>query len=117
MSTKEARKSYLNPKVCMEQRLKLKWFIAVVGDDNVCFEAVTVQCNTVQEAEAIRPRFFVFVTEGFGRQAKVELHIGAIALASGLAQKLPTRVAGKAVLWKAFGSFAVASGTKYLPNN
>lgn len=66
----------------MKQRLKLEWLVAVVGDYNVRFEAVTVQCNTVQEAEAIRPCLSVFVTEGLGRQAKVELHIGAIALTS-----------------------------------
>lgn len=49
-----------------------------------------------------------------GREAKVELDAGAVALAGGLAEKLPARVAREAVLGEVLCRRAVAARAKDL---
>jgi hypothetical protein len=98
----------------VQERLKLKGLVAVVGNDNGGGEALAGEGDAVEKAEAVGPGLLVLVGQRLGREAKVELDVGAVALAGRLAEKIPSRVAREAVLGEFFGFFAVAARAKNL---
>lgn len=98
----------------MQERLKLKGLVAVVGNDNGRRQALAGERDAVEQAEAVGPGLLVLLGQVPGREAKVELDVGAVPLAGGLAEKLPARVAREAVLGEVLGGRAVATGAKDL---
>lgn len=105
---------YLDAEIGVQERLKLKRLVAVVGDDNGGGQALAGQGDAVEEAKLVGPGLAVLVGERLGREAKVELDVGAVALAGRLAEELPARVAREAVLRELLGGLAVAACAKDL---
>jgi hypothetical protein len=90
--------SHLDPEVRVQQRLELKRLVTVIRNDERRAETVRVKRHAVQQAKLVRPQGLDLVVDGLPREAEVELDGGRGALGGRLAEELPARVAGEAVL-------------------
>lgn len=98
----------------MQQGLELERDLAIVSDDEGGVEALLVESDAVQQAKLVRPQALPLVVELLRGQSKVQLDARSRgALARGLAEELPARVAGEAVLGELGGGFAIG-GAKNL---
>ncbi len=98
----------------MQQSLAFKWLVAIIGNDNRRRQALSIQRDAVKQTKAVRPLLGGIGINGAGREAKVEFHAGAGALAGRLAEEVPARVSSKAMLRERFRSIVIGGNAKDL---
>lgn len=110
------RQRYLDLEIGMEQGLELEGLITLVTDDQCCDKALSIEGNAVEQSELIGPELLGIIIEVFRRQAEIEFDTmrRAGALASGLSEEFPARIAGESMLGELGSSFVVGGGAKYL---
>ena len=94
--------THLNLKVGVKQELKLEAFFALVSDCNDGLQAVFAQRDTVDKPKICWPCFACLLGQTLPIKSEVKLdRVGLQSILGGrLAQELPARGAGEAVLWE-----------------
>jgi hypothetical protein len=103
---------YLDLEVGVQKCLAFKRNITLVCHHQRSAQALGSKRNAVQKTKLIGPQLAGSIVEILRRQAKVELD--AVRRSLGLAEELPARVAGEAVLGKLGGGFVVGRSAKDL---
>jgi hypothetical protein len=98
----------------VEESLELERVVTLIGDNECGLEVIRVQSDTVDQTELVRPQALCLLVEIAGGKAKVELDVGAGALAGRLAKEFPSGGAGEAVLGKLDGRLVVGGLSKAL---
>ncbi|KAI6756616.1 hypothetical protein HG530_011214 [Fusarium avenaceum] len=104
----------LGGKVSVKKSLEVERGITVVGDNNGGVETFRVKRHTVDKGKLVWPESLEVFADAFRREAEVELDAGAGALAGGLSEELPSRVAGETVLGELGYGFVIGSSTEDL---
>lgn len=104
----------------MQQHLELKCLLILVGNDNRSVQTSLLQGDAVNEVESVGPQATGLLIKRGRAETEIKLDVGVALAAVGLglggrlAEELPARVAGKAVLGQLRGSGVVGSGAEDL---